>query len=224
MLPNKTFSYTPVYGLKPDVTSLDDDLRNQRAAKYDSSKILEIKTWITNLLQNDPILSNYNLDHDLIDLLRDGIILCSLINTITRNTNKNEIKIKFRKSNMPFIQMENIDFFLKSCKKIGVPQDELFSTVDLFEKKDPAQIYTTLISLSRYSNKLNPSITIIGPKLAEKRIPPSIPKKPKYLKNINNSNSWSTFEYGYMNGANQNTESILLGGDRNIIRGNNKKN
>jgi len=58
---------------------------------------------------------------DLHVYLKNGIVLCELINKIKANTIKN-----IGKSSAPFIQMQNINSFLDACKSFGVPKHDLF--------------------------------------------------------------------------------------------------
>src|SRR5215469_7029586 len=78
--------------------------------------------------------------------------------------------IKFKKSNMPFTQMENISHFLTACERdpINLPAHDRFLTVDLYEGKDPAQVLQCLGAFSRVANSINPRrfSTTIGPKRA----------------------------------------------------------
>ncbi|KAL6938220.1 hypothetical protein ACO0RG_004764 [Hanseniaspora osmophila] len=199
---------------KADVTSLDEDLLNKRSAKFTQENINEIQNWIFNdILHKVP----ESQDQDLIDLLKDGCVLCELANVLSAGSDSVDGSeaplIKYKKSAMPFVQMEQISLFLQFAQQYGVPQDELFSTVDLYENKDPAQVYQTLKSLSRYANAKNPAnFPVLGPQLAQKRQAPLKPKKPSHLTNA----SWSTMEFGYMKGANQKTEKISIGTRRNI--------
>ncbi|KAL6939979.1 hypothetical protein ACO0QE_003857 [Hanseniaspora vineae] len=197
---------------KADVTSLDEDLYNKRNAKFTQENIQEIQNWIFNDILHKTPESN---DADLIDLLKDGCVLCELANVLSTGSACETPLIKYKKSAMPFVQMEQISLFLQFAQRYGVPQDELFATVDLYERKDPAQVYQTLKSLSRYANTRNPErFPVLGPQLAQKRQAPLKPKKPSYLTNA----SWSTMEFGYMKGANQKTEGISIGTRRNITR------
>ena len=76
--------------------------------------------------------------------------------------------VKFKKSAMPFIQMENISHFLRACEMppLNMPAHDRFLTVDLYESKDPAQVLQCLSAFSRVANAVNPSNfpTTIGPK------------------------------------------------------------
>lgn len=64
---------------------------------------------------------------------------------------------------MPFVQMENINAFLVACKRIGVPDTDLFMTVDLFEAKNMPQVIQTLFVLGRRAQTLQ---NYNGPQMA----------------------------------------------------------
>lgn len=76
--------------------------------------------------------------------------------------------VKFKKSPMPFIQMENISHFLRACESapLSMPSHDRFLTVDLYEAKDPAQVLQCLSAFSRVANSIKPSNfpTTIGPR------------------------------------------------------------
>ena len=50
---------------------------------------------------------------------------------------------------MPFKVMENITSFQTAIKKYGVPELDVFQTVDLYEKKDIGQVTQCLFALGR---------------------------------------------------------------------------
>lgn len=76
--------------------------------------------------------------------------------------------VRFKKSAMPFIQMENIAHFLRACElpPLDMPSHDRFLTVDLFESKDPAQVLQCLAAFSRAANTISPARfpTSIGPR------------------------------------------------------------
>lgn len=76
--------------------------------------------------------------------------------------------VKFKRSAMPFVQMENISIFLRACQAppLNLHQHDTFLTVDLYEQKDPAQVLQCLGAFSRAANAVNPSRfpAVIGPK------------------------------------------------------------
>jgi hypothetical protein len=54
-------------------------------------------------------------------------------------------KINYGK--LPFMQMENINHFLKAAQDIGVPKHDLFMSIDLYEGKNIPQVVQALYSL-----------------------------------------------------------------------------
>lgn len=206
-----------VYGVQPDVTTLDEDLKLLRDSKFSKESIEEIKNWIFNVVLK--VKEQPSSESSLLDLLKDGTILCQLANTLKSEDDPNETNfIKWKHSNLPFVQMEQISQFLSFARGYGVPEDELFQTIDLYESKDPSAVYQTLKSLSRYANKKHPNrFSVLGPQLSEKRVSPPIKRKPDHLRGNNNIIGWSTYEYGYMGGASQGSEHIVFGQRRNIL-------
>lgn len=60
---------------------------------------------------------------------------------------------------MPFVQMENISHFLRACQMapLSLPPHDVFLTVDLYERKDPAQVLQCIAAFSRRANAVQPS-------------------------------------------------------------------
>lgn len=56
---------------------------------------------------------------------------------------------KIATSKMAFKCMENINCFLEACRKFGVPNQELFQTVDLWEKQNLNSVVICLQALGR---------------------------------------------------------------------------
>ncbi|KAF2706257.1 hypothetical protein K504DRAFT_438370 [Pleomassaria siparia CBS 279.74] len=137
------------------VTSLDQDMKKLRMGRYTPQAANEARSWI------EDILGERLPPGDLLDALKDGTVLCRY--ALLPNPG-----VKFKKSHMPFIQMENISHFLRACEQppLGMPSHDRFLTVDLFESKDPTQVLQCLGAFSRVANLVNPSNfpTTIGPK------------------------------------------------------------
>ncbi|EMD68329.1 hypothetical protein COCSADRAFT_108716 [Bipolaris sorokiniana ND90Pr] len=140
------------------VTSLDQDMRKLRMDRYTPKAANEVRIWI------EDTLGERLPPGDLLDALKDGTVLCRLINLATPGA------VRFKKSQMPFIQMENISHFLRACEQppLSMPAHDRFLTVDLYEAKDPAQVLQCLSAFSCVANAHNPSQfpTVIGPKRA----------------------------------------------------------
>ncbi|KAF2737026.1 hypothetical protein EJ04DRAFT_510593 [Polyplosphaeria fusca] len=139
------------------VTSLDQDMKKLRMGRYTPQAANEARSWI------EETLGDRLAPGDLLDALKDGTALCRLANLAVPNPG-----VKFKKSPMPFIQMENISHFLRACEMppLNMPAHDRFLTVDLYESKDPAQVLQCLSAFSRVANSVNPSNfpTTLGPK------------------------------------------------------------
>lgn len=139
------------------VSSLDQDMRNLRMSRYTPQAANEARKWIEETLRESLPPG------DLLDALKDGVALCKLANLVLPPPG-----IKFKKSPMPFIQMENISHFLKACEMppLSMPAHDRFLTVDLYESKDPAQVLQCLGAFSRQAHAAKPNVvsSAIGPR------------------------------------------------------------
>nr|CCA22751.1 conserved unknown protein putative [Albugo laibachii Nc14] len=115
----------------------------------------EARVWIEAITEMH-IGQNFGLG------LRDGIILCTLINRIFPNM----IRRIEADSKLGFKLVENILNFLNACRSIGVSDAELFETIDLFELKNIGNVVRCIHALGRAVQKNNPSF--IGPRLGRK--------------------------------------------------------
>jgi len=97
------------------------------------------------------------------DVLKDGVVLCHLINAIAPGSVK---KIQERGTN--FQLMENVQRFQAAIRKYGVPDEEIFQTADLFERRNVAQVTLCIFALARITQK-HPEYSgpTLGPKMAE---------------------------------------------------------
>ncbi|KAI9503339.1 calponin homology domain-containing protein, partial [Coemansia spiralis] len=78
------------------------------------------------------------------DSLRDGVVLCRLINTLRPGAIK-----RINTKTLPFTQMENISNFLTAAQKLGLDSTDLFQTVDLYEGKNMPRVVMTLLTIAR---------------------------------------------------------------------------
>ncbi|KAK6500300.1 hypothetical protein TWF481_010644 [Arthrobotrys musiformis] len=199
------------------VSSLDKDLAKLRLGKYTVQASNEAKAWIESTL-GEKLPAD-----DLMDALHDGTVLCRLANKLVPNSTKP------KKSEMPFVQMENIAMFLKVCQDVlKLSQHDLFLTVDLYDFKDPAQVLQTIGAFSRIAHSRNPSAfpTAIGPKAsatsATGKSKPPVPAKTavsswsKPVDELTTAPAWNIHQYGYMGGASQGTQGVVLGARRQI--------
>lgn len=89
----------------------------------------EVLTWIFGVL-GEPVPKG-----EFEDILKDGVVLCNLMNKLAPGSVK---KIATKGTN--FQLMENIQRFQAGMKAYGVPQEEIFQTADLFERRNVAQV------------------------------------------------------------------------------------
>jgi len=80
---------------------------------------------------------------NFIQELRDGIMLCELINSILPNT-----IVKIHKTQHILHKLENIILFLKACKMLGVYEIHIFSEWDLLEMRNMEKVYDCILELS----------------------------------------------------------------------------
>ena len=120
---------------------LDAELARKQDARYDHEAETLTMQWLESV-------TGYQLKSGFYECLKDGVVLCNLINRIHPNTIK-----KIETSSMPFKQMENISNFLRATRTFGVAEFEVFETVDLYESKDLGSVIRCLNALSRAVEK-----------------------------------------------------------------------
>jgi len=105
--------------------------------KRNSIQEIEVQKWIEDIL-NEPFPIQYE------EALKDGVILCRVMNTLSPGAIK-----KINMSGASFKLMENITRFHEALINYGVDKEDIFQTNDLFEKKDPAAVTNTIYALGR---------------------------------------------------------------------------
>jgi len=97
--------------------------------------------------------------------LRSGELLCELVNKLQFGTSS-----RVSSSSMPFKQMENISYYIEACAALGVPNQDCFHSVDLFEGKDLRAVVRNIHALGRVAQSLDCfNGPILGAKIAEKK-------------------------------------------------------
>eukprot|EP00051_Salpingoeca_urceolata_P021486 m.337877 g.337877 ORF g.337877 m.337877 type:complete len:214 (+) comp19808_c0_seq1:137-778(+) len=84
------------------------------------------------------------LSPDFGEALKDGVALCNMLNKLKPGSCK-----KPKASKMPFVCMENINSFTDAAKKLGVTDENLFVTVDLWEASNLKQVAQCVVALKR---------------------------------------------------------------------------
>lgn len=105
----------------------------------------ECLEWIKEVT-GEPINTSGDMDN-FYEVLKDGVMLLKLINSLEPGRVK-----KVNESKMAFKCMENISAFLEVAKAFGVPVQETFQTVDLWERQNLNSVVICLQSLGRKVN------------------------------------------------------------------------
>ncbi|XP_073944820.1 myophilin-like [Choristoneura fumiferana] len=130
-------------------------------SKYSEELAQECLEWIRQIC-GEPENMSGDMDN-FYEVLKDGTLLCKLANNIQPGLVK-----KINESKMAFKCMENINAFLDAARQLGVPAQETFQTVDLWERQNLNSVVICLQSLGRKAGNFGkPSI---GPKESEKNV------------------------------------------------------
>jgi len=130
-------------------------------SKYVDEHAHEVLEWIKTVTGES--INTSGEPDNFYETLKDGTLLCKLVNVLKEGSVK-----KLNQSQMAFKCMENINNFLEVAGVLGVPSQEKFQTVDLWEKQNLNSVVICLQSLGRKaSNFGKPSI---GPKESVKNV------------------------------------------------------
>lgn len=96
------------------------------------------------------------------EVLRDGTVLCKLIQKLLPGSVP-----KINTSGGQFKFMENINHFQTACRKYGVPDVDVFQTVDLYERRNIPAVTQCIMALGR-TCYLHPEFKgpFLGPKVS----------------------------------------------------------
>jgi hypothetical protein len=102
----------------------------------------QVRVWLETVLKTTiPSVEEKNAH----ELLQDGVLLCQAINSVAPG----KISKFHPNPKLGFHQMENISKFLKACSELGIPANQLFSTLDLYEGKDLKKVLSTVALVAK---------------------------------------------------------------------------
>uniref|UniRef100_H3BAP6 Transgelin n=1 Tax=Latimeria chalumnae TaxID=7897 RepID=H3BAP6_LATCH len=122
---------------------LSAEVQRKLAAKYDPELESRLVEWIVAQCGSD--VGYPGPDTSFQSWLKDGTILCKLINSLYPEGSKPVKKILF--SPVAFKQMELISQFLKAIQDYGLKTTDVFQTVDLWEGKGMVAVQNTVLAL-----------------------------------------------------------------------------
>ncbi|XP_045597510.1 myophilin [Procambarus clarkii] len=169
-------------------SGLAAEAQSKVEAKYNEDQAAECLEWIATITGQD--FDKSGAADNFYEVLKDGQLLCEVINALKPG----QIK-KIQKSSMAFKCMENINQFVDGAKACGVPSQETFQTVDLWERQNLNSVVICIQSLGRKGAQFDkPSI---GPKEAEKNV------RQFSEEQLRASDTVISLQYGSNKGANQ---------------------
>ena len=119
---------SPVRTHQTTPTSPDRDINfRSRRSQENTMRSAEMRVlnWIENICGKQNINSNSNIGH----LVKDGSILCKLINHL-----KPGLISRINESDIPYKQTENINNFFRACAFLGMREEDLFTIGDIKEE------------------------------------------------------------------------------------------
>ncbi|KAG9391245.1 Smooth muscle protein/calponin [Carpediemonas membranifera] len=132
---------------------MDKDSNDRMASKFNKQTADEALAWISQITGD-------KLEEDFHEVLKDGIALAKVMNAVQPGS------VKVTNGKSPFVCMERATQFIAAARKYGVPEADLFSTVDLWEAQNLTQVLQTIESLGRVAQKKGASVPKFGVKLA----------------------------------------------------------
>jgi hypothetical protein len=131
---------------------LDAELQAKADAKYDVGLEEEVTRWI------EAVTGEAKGDQSFQEWLKNGVVLCKLANCVKPGSVK-----KINESKLAFKEMENITFFMKAAREMGVPELSMFGTPDLYEGKNLGTVVAAILAFGGTIQVSCPGFT--GPKL-----------------------------------------------------------
>ncbi|CAK9295775.1 unnamed protein product, partial [Gordionus sp. m RMFG-2023] len=131
----------PSYGLSAAVAA-------KIASKRDTEQEESVKQWISTVLKDEGFSWKGTYDEQL----KDGQVLCRIMNKLQPGIIK-----KINSTGGDFKMMENITNFQKAAREYGLPDLDVFQTVDLWDRRNISQAQT----------KPGYNYPILGPRLSD---------------------------------------------------------
>jgi len=142
----------PSYGLSKE-------LADKAEAKFSLVQAKEAVNWVEQVIGRS--LGDVSGPEDFYEMLKDGRVLCELINKIKPGSVK-----KINTMNAPFKQRENLEQYIRACAGYGLRGQDLFQVNDLYESKNLYMVVDNLHQLGGQAQKNGWAGPALGVKVA----------------------------------------------------------
>lgn len=127
------------------IFGMDKDIQDRMRAKFDPDKQAQAQTWIEEIL-------GVGFEHDSFhENLKDGVLLCQLLNKIKPKTCR---KI-YKGGKQAFQMRENIVKYLNGCQKLGMNNTDCFVSQDLYEGDNMVAVIDQIFALGAVSRNVD---------------------------------------------------------------------
>jgi len=134
---------------------IDKELQAKLASKFDVTKAEACLQWIATCTKKE-VTGDFEAD------LKDGYLLCQLLKHISSKTYK-KLKIKAKVTKQPFVCRTQIQNFVMGCKDLGMAEQDVCSSQDLYEGDNLNNVVNHLYALNAICYKLEASGKYKGP-------------------------------------------------------------
>ena len=152
---------------RPFGYGLTAETKSKINSKYSEESEQQAVWWIESVLGEEAFNGAVG-PKEVHCALRDGRILCRLINAL--NPASKKIKFNDKEKLMPFKMMENIGLFLSECEKYGCYKTDLFQTADLYDNQNMHQVICAIHALGRKARANGYDGPSLGPRESEKNV------------------------------------------------------
>ncbi|XP_029655223.1 myophilin [Octopus sinensis] len=184
------------------------DVQAKVDSKYDEALASEGLQWIHDVLEKHGDPQEFDVSGNRANfesVLSDGYLLAKLISVLNPGCiSSNKLS---KRPTMTFKKMELIEMFLSKIKTYGVPDHELFATIDLTEAQNLNQVVVCLQGLGRKA-RANGEIGF-GPQESQANVRTFTEEQ------LNAGNSVISLQYGSNKGASQ--AGMSFGKSRKIL-------
>ncbi|CAI9737052.1 XP_029655223.1myophilin [Octopus vulgaris] len=184
------------------------DVQAKVDSKYDEALASEGLQWIHDVLEKHGDPQEFDVSGNRANfesVLSDGYLLAKLISVLNPGSiSPNKLS---KRPTMTFKKMELIEMFLSNIKTYGVPDHELFATIDLTEAQNLNQVVVCLQGLGRKA-RANGEIGF-GPQESQANVRTFTEEQ------LNAGNSVISLQYGSNKGASQ--AGMSFGKSRKIL-------